>query len=77
MKKIVNSTIITPYRYLEGYDVEEGAMTEFLSRARNTQTGCFRLLDRTLNNVIRILKDSGQSTITTKVISQASSMMML
>ena len=37
----------------------------------------FRLLDRTLNNVIRILKDSGQSTITTKVISQASSMMML
>ena len=63
--------------YLEGYDVEEGAMTEFLSRARNTQTGCFRLLDRTLNNVIRILKDSGQSTITTKVISQASSMMML
>ena len=21
MKKIVNSTIITPYRYLEGYDV--------------------------------------------------------
>ena len=63
--------------YLEGYDVEEGAMAEFLSRARNTQTGCFRLLDRTLNNVIRILKDSGQSTITTKVISQASSMMML
>jgi hypothetical protein len=52
-------------------------MAEFLSRARNPQTGCFRLLDRTLNNVIRILRDSGQTKVTTKVISQASSMMML
>lgn len=38
--------------YLEGYDIEDGAMEEFISRARNTQTGCFRLLDRTLNNVM-------------------------
>ena len=52
-------------------------MEEFISRARNTQTGCFRLLDRTLNNVIRILKDSGQTKVTMKVISQASNMMML
>jgi hypothetical protein len=63
--------------YLEGYDIEEAAMAEFLTRAQNSQTGCFRLLDRTLNNVIRILRDSGQTKVTTKVISQASSMMML
>lgn len=63
--------------YLEGYDVDEAAMVEFLTRATNSQTGCFRLLDRTLNNVIRILKDSGQTQVTMKVMKQASNMMML
>lgn len=63
--------------YLEGYDIEDAAMDELLIRAQNTQTGCFRLLDRTLNNVIRILKESGQTKVTSKVISQASNMMML
>lgn len=65
------------YDYLEGYDVDEAAKAEFLIRATNTHTGCFRLLDRTLNNVIRILKDSGQTKITMKVMKQASNMMML
>ena len=63
--------------YLEGYDMDEAAMAEFISRAQNTQTGCFRLLDRTLNNVIRILRDSGKSKVTMKVLSQASDMMLL
>ena len=63
--------------YLEGYDVDDAAMMEFISRAQNAQTGCFRLLDRTLSNVIRILKDSGQSKVTMKIVSQASNMMML
>lgn len=63
--------------YLEGYEVDEAAMLEFISRATNTQTGCFRLLDRTLNNVLRILKESGQTQVTMKVVNQASSMMML
>ncbi|MCI8410389.1 MAG: AAA family ATPase [Lachnospiraceae bacterium] len=63
--------------YLEGYDVDDAAMMEFISRAQNAQTGCFRLLDRTLSNVLRILKDSGQSKVTMKIVSQASNMMML
>lgn len=63
--------------YLEGYDVDEQAMMEFISRAQNAQTGCFRLLDRTLNNVIRIMKDRGEDKITMKIVNQASSMMML
>lgn len=63
--------------YLEGYDIDDAAMAEFITRATNTQTGCFRLLDRTLNNVIRILKESGQTKVTMKVMKQASSMMML
>ena len=52
-------------------------MTEMISRAMNPQSGCFRLLDRTLNNVLRIMKTSGQQRITLKIVSEASSMMML
>lgn len=63
--------------YLEGYDLDDAAMGEMISRATNTQSGCFRLLDRTLNNVIRILKQKGETRITMKIVSEASSMMML
>lgn len=63
--------------YLEGYEVEEAAMGEMVSRATNAQTGCFRLLDRTLGNVLRILKQNGETRITMKVVGEASSMMML
>jgi hypothetical protein len=63
--------------YLKSYKIEPDAMNELISRACNNQTGCFRLLDRTLNNVIRIMNETGQDTITLKVIAQASNMMML
>lgn len=58
--------------YLEGYEVDEAAMGEMISRATNTQSGCFRLLDRTLNNVLRILKAKGETRITMKIVSEAS-----
>ena len=64
-------------RYLSGYEIEPDALNELVSRACNNQTGCFRLLDRTLNNVFRIVNESNQSSITLKMISQASNMMML
>ncbi len=63
--------------YLEGFEVDEAALGEFISRATNSQNGCFRLLDRTLNNVIRILKERGETKMTLKVLSEASNMMML
>ena len=63
--------------FLQGYDIEEDALNELKVRACNPQTGCFRLLDRTLNNVFRILRDNGETVITLKIIEQASSMMML
>lgn len=63
--------------YLEGYEVDEPAMGEMISRATNAQSGCFRLLDRTLNNVLRILKAKGETRITMKIVSEASNMMML
>lgn len=64
-------------KFLEGYEVDEAALAELKARACNHQTGCFRLLDRTLNNVFRILNERGKNSITLDVISQASNMMML
>ncbi len=63
--------------YLSGFQITPDAMTELKARACNMQTGCFRLLDRTLSNIRRILCESGQDTITVKTIEQASGMMML
>lgn len=63
--------------YLDGYEVQPDALAELKARACNVQTGCFRLLDRTLNNVFRILEQTGGDKITMKTIEQASGMMML
>lgn len=64
--------------FLTGFDIDDNAMLELKARACNPQTGCFRLLDRTLNNVFRIKDGNGGSgAITLKLINQASSMMML
>lgn len=64
-------------QYLAGFDVTPEAMVEFKARACNMQTGCFRLLDRTLSNVRRILQERGQDVVTVKTIEEASSLMML
>lgn len=63
--------------YFEGFEVEDAAMSELVLRACNRQTGCFRLLDRTLNNVIRILQEGGRTQVTMKVVNEASRMMLL
>ena len=64
-------------RYFSGYEVEDAAFEELCNRAYKKKTGCFRLLDRTLNNVIRILKISDKNVITYDVLKEASSMMIL
>lgn len=63
--------------YLEGFEVDPDAMVELKARACNMQTGCFRLLDRTLSNVTRILEERGERVVIVKIIEQASSLMML
>lgn len=63
--------------YLNDFDVAPDAMLEFKSRACGTRRSCFRLLDRTLSNVQRILEGREDQTITAKVVEQASAMMML
>lgn len=62
-------------KFLEGYNFASDAFEEMVFRGTNNKTGCFRLLDRTLKNVIRIAP--ADSEITLDIIKQASKMMML
>lgn len=63
--------------YFQGFQVEEQAMNELVTRACNTKSGCFRLLDRTLNNAMRIMRERNETRVTIKIINDASRMMML
>lgn len=63
-------------RYLNGWELTEDAGRELACRAFDARNGCFRLLDRTLNNVLRILKDKGESRVTLDIVKEASGMMM-
>ena len=64
-------------KYLEDFNITPDALVELKARACNPQNGCFRLLDRTLSNVRRILTENGEELITREIIGRASSMMML
>lgn len=63
--------------YVEDLDIEPKAVDELIRRGCNKRTGCFRVLDRTLNNVFRILKERDETRITLEIINQASGMLML
>lgn len=64
-------------RYFEGYGVDQETMEELYKRACGHNTGCFRLFDRTLNNILRILRISGKNSLTYDVLKEASGMMVL
>ena len=61
---------------MEGWDITEDAARELAERALEARNGCFRLLDRTLNNVIRILKGRQETRVTMDIVREASSLMM-
>lgn len=63
--------------YLKEYDITPDALDELKGRALNPRTGCFRLLNRTMRNVDRILGKRQTTTITAEIIRQASSLMMV
>lgn len=63
--------------YLEGFPFEPDALEEMVLRGTNGKTGCFRLLARTLDNVLRVWREDGGETISLDHIRKASSMMML
>ncbi len=61
--------------YLKDLNASEEVLEIIISRGTNAQTGCFRLLNRTLKNILRIKTDN--SVITKKDLNIASNMMML
>lgn len=64
--------------YLSSFKLTKEALKELTIRATNYQTGCFRLLDRTLKNILRLISgDIENEKITLEVIEKASRMMML
>lgn len=63
--------------YLEGFPFAPDALEEMIVRGTNGKTGCFRLLARTLDNVLRVWREDGGDMITLDMIYKASSMMML
>lgn len=64
-------------KYFAGYEIDDRAMDELMNRAMNKRNGCFRLLDNTVNNIHRILKENGENRVTKKILDEASNMMML
>lgn len=63
--------------YLEGWDVTQEAAAALAERAFAARNGSFRLLDRTLNNVLRVLRGRGEAQVTLETVREASGMMML
>lgn len=64
-------------KYLSGWDMTEDAANELALRAVGSRSGCFRLFDRTLNNVIRVLNGRRTTKVTLDIVKEASGMMML
>lgn len=63
--------------YMKEYDADDDAVAELTARACNNKSGCFRLLDRTMKNVIRVMEENNEIRINLKTVKQASVMMML
>lgn len=58
--------------YMNSFDVEPEALEALKQRAMNPRNGCFRLLDRTMNNIIRYMSDSGETRITADMVAEMS-----
>jgi len=60
-----------------GPEFSEDVIQEIIRRGTNLRTGCFRLFDRTLNNILRILDGDASKPVALQVLDKASEMMML
>jgi DNA transposition AAA+ family ATPase len=64
-------------QYLIGYTFTEEAMAEMKRRAGSGRRGCFRLIDRTMENLAKIADLQDGQVITLEMIQTASGMMMM
>ena len=62
---------------LKDMDIESAALELIVARATNKKNGCFRLFDRTMDNLERLMRLKGETKITLELIQEASSLMML
>lgn len=56
--------------YLEGYDVDADALDLLKRRATNRKNGCFRMLDRTINNLVRLMNERGETRISAELMEE-------
>lgn len=62
--------------YLARVPMDEGARETLISRACDARRGCFRRLDQTLDNVVRLMRDKGAERVTAEILAEASDMML-
>lgn len=62
---------------LKSMEVEPAALNLIIARATNKKNGCFRLFDRTMDNLERLMKHKDEKKVTVELIKEASSLMML
>lgn len=62
---------------LKDMDIEPMALDLIVERATNKKNGCFRLFDRTMDNLERLMRLKGETKVNLELIQEASSLMML
>ena len=55
-------------RYLEGCDVEAAALDLLKERATNGRRGSFRVLDRTMGNLVRLMNERNETRISAALV---------
>lgn len=56
--------------YLEAYEVDADALDLLKKRATNRKNGCFRRFDRTMNNLIRLMNERGETRISAELMEE-------
>ncbi len=63
--------------YLSRIPMDEAVRETLISRACETRRGCFRRLDQTLDNIVRLLREKGETRVTAEILDEASDMMLV
>lgn len=63
--------------YLSRVPMDESVRDTLIERACDMRRGCFRRLDQTLDNIVRLMRDKGTDQVTPEILAEASDMMMI
>lgn len=62
--------------YLKNFHLDEDARDELFYRATNKEGGCFRVLSRTTNNILKLLPDSREARISLQTVKDSGGMLL-